>query len=295
MPTTLKTKLSQLAQWMETQGAAPIVLPHRDINGREASAYRWDMGRFGGRLQPIFNRQEITLQDLIGIDEPKKAVVQNTQALLMGKPANNVLLTGARGCGKSSLVRALLPAFYDQGLRIIEMDRSLGDWQVLLMALHRRLQEAKENLAYILFIDDLSFHEGEHGYAAMKSLLDGSLMALPTRVQIYATSNRRHLLPEYAHENLTYQHLDEEIHPGEVIEEKISLSDRFGLWLSFYPIEQELYWSICQHWLALYGVTDWQMARAEALRWALMRGGRNGRIAEQFARDFASRLLPHRD
>lgn len=281
-----------LVKWLESQGAQQVVLPHRLADDGECPAYRWKRAQFGSVLIPIPELPSIKLSDLLGIDAQKQAVVANTQNLLAGKPANNVLLTGARGTGKSSLLRALLHEFYAQGLRVIEVDKdSLIDWHPLMQAIQARLLHAKiysesPQPRYILYCDDLSFDEGEHGYKALKSILDGGFAALPTEVCVYASSNRRHLLPEYQQDNLSYRHVDEEIHPGEVIEEKISLSERFGLWLSFYPLDQETYWHICAHWLQARGVVPNEAARAEALRWALTRSARNGRIAEQFARAY---------
>jgi predicted AAA+ superfamily ATPase len=204
---------------------------------------------------------------------------------VQGLPANNVLLTGARGTGKSSLIKACLNEFASQGLRLIEVDKAdLIDLPDLVELVAQRPEK------FIVFADDLSFDEGESGYKALKSILDGSVSATVDNVLIYATSNRRHLLPEYMKDNLSYTHTtDGEVHPGEVIEEKISLSERFGLWVSFYPFNQEEYWAIARQWLLHFGIDEaaCATARPQALVWALERGSRSGRVAYQFARDFA--------
>jgi predicted AAA+ superfamily ATPase len=204
-----------------------------------------------------------------------------------GKPANNVLLTGARGTGKSSLIKACLNEYAPRGLRLIEVDKAdLVDLPDIVDVVSARTEK------FIVFCDDLSFEEGEPGYKALKSILDGSVAATSSNVLIYATSNRRHLLPEYMKENLTYTHTDDgEVHPGEVIEEKISLSERFGLWVSFYPFTQDEYLVIVAQWLSSFSVDSKAIAaaRPEALVWALERGSRSGRVAWQFARDYAGR------
>jgi predicted AAA+ superfamily ATPase len=204
-----------------------------------------------------------------------------------GRPANNVLLTGARGTGKSSLIKACLNEYAARGLRLIEVDKTdLVDLPDLVELVSARPER------FVVFCDDLSFDEGEPGYKALKSVLDGSVAATSDNVLIYATSNRRHLLPEYMKENLTYQHTEDgEVHPGEVVEEKISLSERFGLWLSFYPFSQDEYLAIVAQWLRAFDVPEAQIAAAqkESLVWSLERGSRSGRVAWQFARDFAGR------
>ena len=204
-----------------------------------------------------------------------------------GGAANNVLLTGARGTGKSSLIRACLHSFSSQGLRLIEVDKAdLIDLQDIIELVAARPEK------FIIFCDDLSFDDGEPGYKALKSVLDGSVAASTPNVLIYATSNRRHLLPEYMSENQTYRHTEDgEVHPGEGIEEKISLSERFGLWVSFYPFSQDEYLTIVGQWLGSFGFTAQQVdtARHAALLWALERGARSGRVAYQFARDYAGR------
>ena len=237
-------------------------------------------------LRAIRTPHRIRLQDLIDIDEQKARMVQNTRQFVAGLPANNVLLTGARGTGKSSLVKAVLNEFAADGLRLIELDREgLMDLPELIDLLAARPER------FILYCDDLSFEAHETGYKALKSVLDGSLAALPENILIYATSNRRHLLPEYFEDNRDAAHVDGELHPGEAVEEKISLSERFGLWISFYPFSQDEYLAIVAHWLRAYGLKarDIDAARGEALQWALLRGARSGRIAWQFARDYAGR------
>jgi predicted AAA+ superfamily ATPase len=227
------------------------------------------------------------LDALKEIDVQKEKIERNTRQFVEGKPANNVLLTGARGTGKSSLIRACLHAYAPQGLRLIEVDKAeLTDLPDIVEVVSQRPEK------FIVFSDDLSFDEGEPGYKALKSILDGSVAAATPNVLIYATSNRRHLLPEYMKDNLSYTHTEDgEVHPGEVIEEKISLSERFGLWVSFYPFSQNEYLAIVAQWLSSFGADAKTIegARAEALVWALERGSRSGRVAYQFARDYAGR------
>ena len=240
-----------------------------------------------GTLEPVRHVGAMRLADLKEIDPQKEKIERNTQQFVQGKPANNVLLTGARGTGKSSLIKACLNAYAAEGLRLIEVDKAdLTDLPDIVDVVSDRPEK------FIVFCDDLSFEEGEPGYKALKSILDGSVAASTPNVLIYATSNRRHLLPEYMAENLTYTHTaDGEVHPGEVVEEKISLSERFGLWVSFYPFSQEEYLTIVAQWLASFGVSGAAIAaaRPEALVWALERGSRSGRVAYQFARDYAGR------
>ncbi|WP_296655430.1 ATP-binding protein [Paraburkholderia sp.] len=263
--------------------AAPVV----DWNA--AVAFRWRKRQGRGYLQPVPSVSPITLDDLQNIDRQKDLIERNTRQFVQNKPANNVLLTGARGTGKSSLIKACLNAFANDGLRLIEVDKDdlhdLGDIVDLISGRTER---------FIVFCDDLSFEEGESGYKALKVALDGSVAAQGDNVLIYATSNRRHLLPEYMSENETYRHMpDGEIHPGEVIEEKISLSERFGLWVSFYPFKQDDYLTIVGHWLRHFGCgdADVEAARGDALVWALERGSRSGRVAWQFARDWSGKKV----
>lgn len=240
-----------------------------------------------GTLEPVRHVGAMRLEDLKEIDPQKEKIERNTQQFVQGKPANNVLLTGARGTGKSSLIKACLNAYAAEGLRLIEVDKAdLTDLPDIVDVVSDRPEK------FIVFCDDLSFEDGEPGYKALKSILDGSVAAATPNVLIYATSNRRHLLPEYMADNLTYTHTEDgEVHPGEVVEEKISLSERFGLWVSFYPFSQQEYLTIVAQWLSSFGVSAQAIeeARPEALVWALERGSRSGRVAYQFARDYAGR------
>lgn len=249
-----------------------------------AHAFRWRKQGNRRWLQTIAQVHPIRLSDLNGIDDQKSRVVANTRQFVKGLPANNVLLTGSRGSGKSSIIKALLNEYAAEGLRLIEVDK---DDLVDLPDIVEQVQGRPER--FIIFCDDLSFEAGETAYKALKVVLDGSLAATPDNVLIYATSNRRHLMPEYFSENLDTKRVDGEIHPGEAIEEKISLSERFGLWVSFYPFDQDDYLGIVAHWLRHFGCDEAEIARAErpALNWALGRGSRSGRVAWQFARDWA--------
>ncbi|MGJ7544454.1 ATP-binding protein [Variovorax sp. LT1R16] len=253
-----------------------------------AIAWRYRRRSSGhGVLEPVRHLAQMPLDALKEIDVQKEKIERNTRQFVEGKPANNVLLTGARGTGKSSLIRACLHAYAPQGLRLIEVDKAeLTDLPDIVEVVANRPEK------FIVFSDDLSFDEGEPGYKALKSILDGSVAASTPNVLIYATSNRRHLLPEYMKDNLSYTHTEDgEVHPGEVIEEKISLSERFGLWVSFYPFSQSEYLAITAQWLSSFGVdaAAIEAARPEALVWALERGSRSGRVAYQFARDYAGR------
>jgi predicted AAA+ superfamily ATPase len=256
------------------------------IDWKNAIAFRWRKRDGRGWLQAVRHPHPIRLADLENIDDQKARVVANTRQFVAGKPANNVLLTGSRGSGKSSLVKAALNEFARKGLRLIEVDK---DDLVDLADIVEQIEGRPER--FIIFCDDLSFEAGETAYKALKSVLDGSVAAPPDNVLIYATSNRRHLMPEYFAENLDTTRVDDEIHPGEATEEKISLSERFGLWLSFYPFSQDDYLDIVRHWLRHFGVDAARIAGCErdALNWALGRGSRSGRVAWQFARDLAGR------
>ena len=240
-----------------------------------------------GSLEPVKHIGHMALGDLKEIDDQKEKIRLNTEQFVSGKPANNVLLTGSRGTGKSSLIKACLSEYSGRGLRLIEVDKAdLTDLPDIVDV----VSDLPEK--FIIFCDDLSFEEGEPGYKALKSILDGSVAAATPNVLIYATSNRRHLLPEYMTENLTYTHTEDgEVHPGEVVEEKISLSERFGLWVSFYPFSQDEYLTIVAQWLSSFGVdkTAIEAARPASLVWALERGSRSGRVAYQFARDYAGK------
>ena len=251
-------------------------------------AYRYRKRSSGhGSLEPVRHIGHMALGDLKEIDDQKEKIQRNTEQFVSGKPANNVLLTGARGTGKSSLIKACLNEYSARGLRLIEVDKvDLTDLPDIVDVVSERPEK------FIVFCDDLSFEEGEPGYKALKSILDGSVAAATPNVLIYATSNRRHLLPEYMTENLTYSRSDDgEIHPGEVVEEKISLSERFGLWVSFYPFSQDEYLTIVAQWLSSFGVDKAaiEAARPASLVWALERGSRSGRVAYQFARDYAGK------
>jgi len=226
----------------------------------------------------------IRLADLRGIDKQIALVDQNTRQFMSGQPANNVLLTGARGTGKSSLVKGLLNKYAKQGLRLIEVEKSdLADLPMIVDQVAGRPER------FLLFCDDLSFHGAEEGYIALKVALDGSISTTSENLLIYATSNRRHLMPEYMAENLETKYIGDEIHPGETVEEKISLSERFGLWVSFYPFDQDEYLEIVGTWLKSFGSVLTDKSKEEALQWSLQRGSRSGRVAYQFARDWAGR------
>ena len=280
----MNDKLDRLLSHLETFLPKPIT-PNDWLTAR---AFRWRRrdSIFGsiGYLQSVKYISDITFEDLQHIDRQRDAIRNNTRQFIEKKPANNILLTGARGTGKSSLIKACLHEFAEQGLRLVEVDKAyLAD----LADITDLLAERPER--FVIFCDDLSFDEGETGYKAMKSALDGSVSAQVANILIYATSNRRHLLPEYMKDNESYAYSDDgEIHPGEVVEEKISLSERFGLWLSFYPPKQDEYLAIVAHWLQHFGLSTAEIAAARpaALVWALERGSRSGRVAWQFAKFF---------
>ncbi|BAL94375.1 ATP-binding protein [Rubrivivax gelatinosus] len=266
------------------------VLPHPPAapDWAASPAFRYRRRGNAGVLEPVRHVATIRLADLKEIDGQKERLVRNTEQFVAGRGANNVLLTGARGTGKSSLIKSCLNEYAPRGLRLIEVDKAdLVDLPDIVDLVADRPER------FVVFCDDLSFDEGEPGYKALKSMLDGSVAQTADNVLIYATSNRRHLLPEYMCENLSYTHTDDgEVHPGEVVEEKISLSERFGLWISFYPFSQGEYLAIVAQWLRAFGVGEDAIAaaRQESLVWALERGSRSGRVAQQFARDYAGRL-----
>ena len=277
----LDNLLQRLDEWM------PKSLTEKDWTS--AVAFRWRrkdtlLGKLG-YLQPVRHISGITFKDLQHIERQTDLIFKNTKHFVEGKPANNVLLTGARGTGKSSLINASLNEFAAKGLRLIEVDKEhLTDLSDITDLLAARPEK------FIIFCDDLSFEDGESSYKSLKSALDGSISAQVDNILIYATSNRRHLMPEYMSDNESYRHdADGELHPGEVVEEKISLSERFGLWISFYPPKQDEYLDIVAHWLKHFGLTSEKIAAAkpEALIWALERGSRSGRVAWQFARHWA--------
>jgi predicted AAA+ superfamily ATPase len=277
-------RATQLVERIETILPQPLTAP----DWSASIAWRYRKRSSGhGTLEPVQHVSGMRLADLKEIDGQKEKVQRNTEQFVRGLPANNVLLTGARGTGKSSLIKGCLNEYASQGLRLIEVDK--GDLTDLpdIIDVVAGLPEK-----FIVYCDDLSFEDGEPGYKALKSILDGSVVAATPNVLIYATSNRRHLLPEYMKENLSYTHTDDgEVHPGEVVEEKISLSERFGLWVSFYPFSQDEYLAIVAQWLSSFGVNAAaiEAAQPESLVWALERGSRSGRVAYQFARDYAGR------
>ena len=252
----------------------------------------WRAEQFGGRLVAHPDIDRISLDDLLCVEDQKAALVLNTRQFLACAPANNALLWGARGTGKSSLIHALLDAFYDEGLRLVEVDKlSLARLPDIALS----LREAPYR--FLVFCDDLSFEADDPSYKALKSALEGSIFRSSDNLLIYATSNRRHLLPEYMTDNEQATFKDGELHQGEAVEEKISLSDRFGLWLSFYPFKQDAYLKVAEHWVGTLArnndvVVPWNdEIRTEALRWALARGVRSGRTAQHFARHWVGRLV----
>ncbi len=252
-----------------------------------ATAYQWKKRQGRGWLHAVHRPHLIRLDDLQNVELQKSRIEANTRQFVAGRTANNVLLTGARGTGKSSLVKGVLQRFAVDGLRLIEVDKAdLVDLPEIVDLVAARPEK------FIVFCDDLSFESGEPGYKAMKSVLDGSIAGMPTNLLVYATSNRRHLMPETMRENLEAKHdADGELHPGETTEEKVSLSERFGLWLSFYPFSQDEYLAAVSHWLREAGLEGAAIdaARTEALQWAQGRGSRSGRVAWQFAKDYAGR------
>jgi predicted AAA+ superfamily ATPase len=285
IPPSLSQRLDDLLQRLEP------LLPSADAVDWTMLAFQWRrrsvLGASIGRLEPVRHIAAIRPEDLRHVDAQKQAILRNTEQFVRSLPANNVLLTGARGTGKSSLVRACLSSYATDGLRLIEVDRhDLIDLPEIVARLSGRPER------FVLFCDDLSFEPSDASYKALKAALDGSLAGPGDNTLIYATSNRRHLMPEFMRENLDAAYdADGELHPGESTEEKVSLSERFGLWLSFYPFRQDDFLDIVDHWLARFGVDPAAaaQARAEALQFALARGSRSGRVAQQFARDYAGR------
>ena len=281
---SLISRAEQLLARVEAVLPHPLQAPDWDSG---ALAWRYRQRRSGASLEPVYQLAAPRLEDLREIDAQKDKVQRNVAQFVQGRSANNMLLTGARGTGKSSLIKACLHSYAAQGLRLIEVDKTdLVDLPDIVDVVATRPEK------FLIYCDDLSFEEGEGGYKALKSILDGSVAAATPNVLICATSNRRHLLPEQMRDNLSYQtSADGEIHPGEVVEEKISLSERFGLWVSFYSFSQDEYLSICAQWLAALGISPAgiEAARPEALIWALERGSRSGRVAQQFARDYVGR------
>jgi hypothetical protein len=284
----LVARVAGLIDRLETLLPAPALAP----DWKAAIAYRWRTQNGRGFLKPVPHPHRIRLADLRGVDEQKQLIERNTRQFVAGQPANNVLLSGARGTGKSSLVKAVLSQFASKGLRLIEVEkRDLGDLPDIVDLIYGRPER------FILFCDDLSFGADEPGYQALKAILDGSIASTSDNLLVYATSNRRHLMPEYMEENLGARHVGHEVHPDEAVEEKISLSERFGVWLSFYPFDQNAYLAIADYWVAQLGGTlrDAEQRQQAALQWALLRGSRSGRVAWQFARDWVgSHATPQR-
>ena len=281
-------RLVQRAELLMARIEQVLPQPMTEPDWSASVAFRYRKRNNGrGGLEPVRHVAQLGLADLQEIDGQKEKIQRNTEQFVKGLPANNVLLTGARGTGKSSLIKACLNEYGPQGLRLIEVDKDdLTDLPDIIELVSERPEK------FMIFCDDLSFEDGEPGYKALKSILDGSISAATPNVLIYATSNRRHLLPEYMKENLTYTHTDDgEVHPGEGVEEKISLSERFGLWVSFYPFSQDEYLTIAAQWLSSFGFkpAEIEAAKPEALVWALERASRSGRVAYQFARDYAGK------
>ena len=281
-------RLVQRAEALMARIEQVLPQPMAEPDWSASVAFRYRKRNNGrGGLEPVRHVAKLSLADLQEIDGQKEKIQRNTEQFVKGLPANNVLLTGARGTGKSSLIKACLNEYGSQGLRLIEVDKDdLTDLPDIIELVSERPEK------FMIFCDDLSFEDGEPGYKALKSILDGSIAAATPNVLIYATSNRRHLLPEYMKENLTYTHTEDgEVHPGEGVEEKISLSERFGLWVSFYPFSQDEYLTIAAQWLSSFGFkpAEIEAAKPEALVWALERGSRSGRVAFQFARDYAGK------
>jgi predicted AAA+ superfamily ATPase len=273
-------RLDELLKRVE--GLLPEVREAPDF--KVSTAFRWRKQARGGYLEAVRHPHSIRFSDLRDVDEQKRRLRENTAQFVAGRPANNVLLTGARGTGKSSLVKAALNEFASRGLRLIEVDkRDLVD----LPDIVDLVADRKER--FVIFCDDLSFEASDAGYKSLKVALDGSIAGSADNVLIYATSNRRHLMPEFMDENLETKHVGGEIHPGESTEEKVSLSERFGLWLSFYPFDQDQYLAIAGHWVEVLGAAPDEASRKAALLWALERGSRSGRVAWQFARDWVGR------
>lgn len=274
----LLLQLRRIAEALERAHPAAPVAP----DFQATPAFLWRQNNGVGHFHPVPRPALISLNDLHGIDAQKNSVLRNTEQFVRGLPANHVLLTGARGTGKSSLVKAMLHRFINDGLRLIEVEKDhLVDLPQIVTPL------ASSSLRFILFCDDLSFNDDEPGYKALKTILDGSVAAPGGNVLIYATSNRKHLLPEYHHENLATTHDNGEIRPADSVEEKVSLSERFGLWLSFYPFDQDEYLTAAQHWLQHYGLTLNDGLITQARAFAILRGSRSGRVARQFAIDMA--------
>jgi uncharacterized protein len=279
----LNQTLTRIAEALDR--LAPAAKPPCDFSQCHAARWRRDVAvHGGGYLAPVFNPHSIDAAALVGVEKQAEAIRRNTAQFVADLPANNVLLTGSRGTGKSSLVKIMLAEYAAQGLRLIEVEKdALADLPDIITLTERLPYH------FVIFCDDLSFDAGEPGYKALKAILDGSVASTSSNILIYATSNRRHLLPEYFSENRETKTVDGEIHAGEAVEEKISLSERFGLWISFYPFSQDDYLAAVMRWLAHFGITDvsQESLHNEAIQWQLQRGSRSGRVAWQFAKDFA--------
>jgi uncharacterized protein len=262
-----------------------FTLAQPDVNWDAALAFRWRKQGDKAFIEPIAQPHQINFDALRGIERQKNLVDQNTRQFVRGHPANNVLLTGARGTGKSSLVKAMLNKYAPMGLRLIEVEKHhLTDLHDIVAQICGRPER------FILYCDDLSFESDEPGYKALKVVLDGSIATASENVLVYATSNRRHLMPEFMRDNLDTRHDGAEIHPSETVEEKSSLSERFGIWVSFHSFDQDQYLNIVEQWLVHFGIPELDLrARTAALQWALGRGSRSGRVAWQFARDWAGK------
>lgn len=276
---TLLSRAEQVLARLET-----LLPPAPAAPDWSAPAFVWRRQGAAGWLAPVAEPHTLELSQLSNVAQQAEQLIRNTRQFVRGRPANNVLLTGARGTGKTSLIKTLLPKFARRGLRIIEIDKSLlADLPQIVGLVADRPER------FILFCDDLSFEAGDDGYKALKVALDGGIARRADNLLVYATSNRRHLLPDQMQDNLAASAQDDEIHPGEAVEEKISLSDRFGLWLSFYPFDQDAYLQAVASWLEHFGLALDDDARRAALLWSLTRGGRSGRVAWQFACDWAGR------
>ena len=283
------TTIERIADALERMAPPPHDTP--DFSG--CIAARWRVSGTHKHLETVQHVHRMDADWLIGVEAQHDLIDRNTAQFVGGKPANNVLLTGSRGTGKSSLVKAMLARYSPQGLRLIEVEKEhLNDMPDIVDLI------ANEPYRFVLFCDDLSFDTGDGSYKALKAILDGSIAAATPNVLLYATSNRRHLLPEYFHENEQTKYVGDEVHFGESIEEKVSLSERFGLWISFYPFSQDDYLAAVISWVKQLGATtpteaaEREIFDREALNWALQRGSRSGRVAYQFARDFAGRMTP---
>uniref|UniRef100_A4XTK8 Uncharacterized protein n=2 Tax=Gammaproteobacteria TaxID=1236 RepID=A4XTK8_ECTM1 len=291
MDSRLQSFLIRAEQVLERlEPLLPALRP--ELDWQQCVAARWVRDGRSGFLQPLDVSLDLSLSDLLGVDAQREQLARNTRQFVKGLPANHALLWGARGTGKSSLVRALLAEHAAAGLRLIEIERDhLADLPRVVALLAGLTQR------FVLFCDDLSFEAGEGDYRVLKTVLDGSLEQAPDNVLLYATSNRRHLVPERQSDNENWKMVDGELHPSEAVEDKIALSDRFGLWLSFYPFSQEHYLIVVRHWVGVQARQvglDWAWDEAlekAAIRWALARGNRNGRCAYQFARHWVGLQL----